>query len=164
MEDKLNSIDSSHIDESEASNSNNHGWQKVTYAKKQRKQPAKISESGRVVANGSAIHGGESVFTSLEKQAEERRRRIEAQKTAIFDDDDEAAKTRSAMRRSEDGSDGEIGGGGENGAVVEEKKKMKVKKVKKPKITVAEAAAKIDADDLASFLADISVSLYCDFD
>lgn len=152
MEDKLNLIDSSYIDESEASNSNNHGWQKVTYAKKNRKQKpdAKKSEPA-----GEKIGSGGSVFTSLEKQAEERRRRIEAQKAAIFDgDDDEAAKARSA-KKSDGESDGEVV---VNGAAVEEKKKVKVKKVKKPKITVAEAAAKIDADDLAAFLAEISVS------
>lgn len=33
-----------------------------------------------------------------------------------------------------------------------------MKNVKKSKISVAEAETKIDADDLASFLADISVS------
>ncbi|KAL1803428.1 hypothetical protein ACET3Z_032075 [Daucus carota] len=151
MEDKLSSIDSAHIDESEASNSSNHGWQKVTYAKKQRKQAAKKSEPA-----GEKVGSGGSVFTAVEKEAEERRRRIVARKAAIFDDDyDEAVKARSAARRSDEESDG---GGLENGAAVEEKKKVKVKKVKKPKISVAEAATKIDADDLASFLADISAS------
>ncbi|KAL8157585.1 uncharacterized protein LOC141674535 [Apium graveolens] len=152
MEDKVNSIDSTHIDESEASNSNNHGWQKVTYAKKHRKQKPDAKKSE---AAGEKIRSGGSVFTSLEKQAEERRRRIEAQKAAIFDGDDgEAVKGRSA-KKSDGESDGEVV---VNGAAVEEKKKVKVKKVKKPKITVAEAAANIDADDLAAFLADISVS------
>lgn len=157
MEDKLSSFDSSHIDEAEATN--NHGWQKVTYAKKQRKQPAKKSDSGNIVSNGSAFHGGDSVFTSLEKQSEERRRRIEAQKAAIDYDD---APIRSSKHRSDDDddeSDGEVGKGVQNGVVVAEKK-PKVKKQKKPKVTIAEAAAKIDADDLAAFLADISVSYF----
>ncbi|XP_017236060.1 uncharacterized protein LOC108209586 [Daucus carota subsp. sativus] len=155
MEDKLSSFDSSHIDEAEATN--NHGWQKVTYAKKQRKQPAKKPDSGNIVSNGSAFHGGDSVFTSLEKQSEERRRRIEAQKAAIDYDD---APVRSSKHRSDDDddeSDGDVGKGVQNGVAVAEKK-PKVKKQKKPKVTIAEAAAKIDADDLAAFLADISAS------
>ena len=103
MEDKLSSIDSAHIDESEASNSNNHGWQKVTYAKKQRKQAAKKSEPA-----GEKVGSGGSVFTAVEKEAEERRRRIVARKAAIFDDDyDEAVKARSAARRWDEKSDGE---------------------------------------------------------
>ncbi|XP_022859083.1 uncharacterized protein LOC111379878, partial [Olea europaea var. sylvestris] len=40
----------------------------------------------------------------------------------------------------------------------EAKKKEKPKKVKKPKVTVAEAAAKIDAADLAAFLSNVLVS------
>lgn len=156
MENKLNSFDSNHIDDAEATN--NHGWQKVTYAKKQRKQSAKKPDSGKIVSNGSAVHGGDSVFTTLEKQSEERRRRIEAQKAAIDSDD---APVRSLKHRSDvddDDSESEVGKGVQNGVHVEEKK-PKVKKVKKPKVTIAEAAAKIDADDLAAFLADITVSL-----
>lgn len=155
MEDKINSFDSNHIDETEATN--NHGWQKVTYAKKQRKQPAKKPDSDKIVSNGSAFHGGDTVFTSLEKQSEERRRRIEAQKAAIDYDD---APVRSSKHRSDDDddSDDEVGNGVQNGVAVVESIKLKAKKQKKPKVTIAEAAAKIDADDLAAFLADISVS------
>ncbi|KAL8112272.1 uncharacterized protein LOC141666994 [Apium graveolens] len=154
MEGKLNSFDSNQIEEAEA---NNHGWQKVTYAKKHKKQSAKKPDSGRIVSNGSAVHGGDGVFTTLEKQSEERRRRIEAQRAAIDSDD---APVRSVKQRSDvddDDSDGEVGKGVQNGVQAEEKK-PKVKKVKKPKVTIAEAAAKIDADDLAAFLADISAS------
>ena len=45
----------------------------------------------------------------------------------------------------------------QNGSGVDSKK-VKVKKPKKPKVTVAEAASKIDLDDLRAFLADITVS------
>lgn len=128
---------------------NNHGWQKVTYAKKHRKVPAKHSDSGE---NGSVIHSNDDVFTSLEKTSEERRRRIEAQRAAAMLDEDRPVKS------AKDRSDGdEIGGGAvENGGVVEEKKEKKEKKVK---VTIAEAASRIDADDLAAFLADVSVRL-----
>ncbi|KAG9146163.1 hypothetical protein Leryth_007877, partial [Lithospermum erythrorhizon] len=47
--------------------------------------------------------------------------------------------------------------GGKRGGVVEVKKE-KVKKVKKAKVTVVEAAAKIDADDLGGFLNEITAS------
>ncbi|KAE8673171.1 hypothetical protein F3Y22_tig00111810pilonHSYRG00257 [Hibiscus syriacus] len=58
------------------------------------------------------------------------------------------------MFDSEDDSD--TNAAGENGAV--EINKMKQKKPKKPKVTVAEAALKIDAGDLSAFLIDITTS------
>ena len=45
----------------------------------------------------------------------------------------------------------------QNGSGVDSKK-VKVKKPKKPKVTVVEAALKIYLDDLRDFLADITVS------
>uniref|UniRef100_A0A2N9EF61 Uncharacterized protein n=1 Tax=Fagus sylvatica TaxID=28930 RepID=A0A2N9EF61_FAGSY len=45
----------------------------------------------------------------------------------------------------------------------EESKKVKAKKPKKPKVTVSDAAAKIDADDLSAFLADITLELIKSF-
>uniref|UniRef100_A0A2N9G200 Major facilitator superfamily (MFS) profile domain-containing protein n=1 Tax=Fagus sylvatica TaxID=28930 RepID=A0A2N9G200_FAGSY len=57
----------------------------------------------------------------------------------------------------DDSSDGEGDCVAENGKA-EESKKVKAKKPKKPKVTVSDAAAKIDADDLSAFLADITAS------
>ncbi|CAL5423404.1 unnamed protein product [Camellia sinensis] len=57
----------------------------------------------------------------------------------------------------EDGADIEAASGVDNGGA--EAKKTKVKKPKKPKVTVAEASAKIDASDLAAFLADITAKM-----
>ncbi|KAK9115250.1 hypothetical protein Syun_022047 [Stephania yunnanensis] len=148
-----------------------HGWKKVVYQKRQRKNPSSKSESasdlGRLGQNGG--FGGKSdVFRSVEEQAEERRRRIvEAQKKAeeaAAAEEDEAVLRRRQRRRSEDemdGSDGDGGGevsgsGAENGAA--EAKKLKEKKPKKPRVTVPEAAMRIDSPDLAAFLLDISGS------
>ena len=50
----------------------------------------------------------------------------------------------------------------ENGKA-EESKKVKAKKPKKPKVTVSDATAKIDANDLSAFLADITVSFAFQF-
>ena len=146
-----------------------HGWQKVTYAKRQRKtkpSPAAASDSlangnSKVAANGS-LAGGDNVFRSLEQQSEDRRRRIlEAQRAAANVVDDAAtAPARSKVRSYDDDdvdedSDAEIAA--ENGKA-EETKKVKPKKQKKPKVTVAEAAAKIDPNHLSAFLAEITVS------
>ncbi|CAN1311594.1 Transmembrane protein 214-A [Linum perenne] len=115
-----------------------HGWQKVTYAKKHRKQkPGKINGTVAVGEKGN-------VFRSLEEQSEERRRRIlEAERSAIA-----ASTANAAAGRSRDRSDDDD----------DEYDKVKQKKPKKPKITVSEAAAKIDESDLAAFLLDISAS------
>lgn len=156
MEDKSIPFESSH---SASNTDNNHGWQKVTYLKKQKKKQQKPSDSGKVITNGPAIPGADNVFKSLEKQSDERRKRIAAQTAAMYAVGD--APVRSALKHRSDDEDedsdaeGAIGGA-ENG-VAGEKKKEKVKKPKKPKVTVAEAAAKIDAADLEVFLADITV-------
>ncbi|KAG8366737.1 hypothetical protein BUALT_Bualt17G0110500 [Buddleja alternifolia] len=74
---------------------NNHGWQKVTYVKKQRKNQANKtpsdSSSRNVAPNGSGfVSDKNSVFKGLEKHAEERRRKLESQRAAaIYDDDDD---------------------------------------------------------------------------
>uniref|UniRef100_A0A7N0UAI4 Transmembrane protein n=1 Tax=Kalanchoe fedtschenkoi TaxID=63787 RepID=A0A7N0UAI4_KALFE len=142
-----------------------HGWQTVTYPKRQRKiVSAKPAESGKSRANGALVGEGErqDVFRSLEEQSEVRRRRIsEAQKEAIAAAaSDSAAGAARSNRRSdsegdEDSEDGDGKGVG-NGDV--KTKKAKVKKEKKPKVTVAEAAAKIDASELSAFLVDVTGS------
>lgn len=123
------------------------GWKTVTYAKKQRKAPVKPKKAQ---ANGSA---GNMVFGSLKKQAEEHRQLLEAQRAAAIEAEDDGL-TRLRVR-DDDNSDADVAVV-ENGSGVE--KKATAKKEKKPKVTVAEAAGKIVADDLASFLAKIMVS------
>ncbi|KAI3744378.1 hypothetical protein L1987_57457 [Smallanthus sonchifolius] len=138
----------------EEDNNNNHGWQKVTYAKKRKNQVPPPPP----LANGSTVASNSSVFTAIEKKSEERRKIIEAQRLAI---DDPAPPVRSSKKKNysdyED-SDEEVV---ENSAAVTDDvdlKKKKPKKVKKPKVTIAEAAAKIDADELASFLLDVTTT------
>lgn len=152
---------------SEVHNNNNanvdHGWQKVTYAKRQRKtKPGADPSNALVAANGGAGSSGEknNVFRNLEQQAEERHLRIIGARQAALS----AAASESAPARSKHRSDDEYDedsdadvAAAENGKA-EEPKKPKQKKPKKPKITVAEAAAKLDATDLSAFLIDISVS------
>lgn len=144
------------------SSNNDHGWQKVTYAKRQRKNKAadSINNHNRLVP-GATISGGDSVFRSVEKEAEERgRRRLEAQRAAAAANADAigVVPARSKLR-----SDDEYGEDSDDEAVPQnakaaEEKKSKPKKPKKPKVTVAEAAAKIDANDLSAQLIDFSVS------
>lgn len=182
MEEKHVAFESNTNEEQENNNNNNptiahgnsngssgggdHGWQKVTYAKRQRKiKPSatssdSVSNRNKLVGNG-AVDGADNVFRSLEQQSEDRRRRIlEAQRTAAANDVASAvsAAVRSKHRSDyDDDEDSETEAVVENGKV-EEEKKVKQKKPKKPKVTVAEAAAKIDANDLSAFLVDISVS------
>ncbi|XP_050232496.1 uncharacterized protein LOC126681132 [Mercurialis annua] len=134
-----------------------HGWQKVVYPKRQRKQQ-KPAES---VAGVGKVNGTDkaNVFKSLEQQSEERRRRIvESQLAANADEED--APVRSKQRRSDDDDDEDDSDDAEGAKGTEkgEEKKIKQKKPKKPKVTVAEAAAKIDASDLEAFGAEISGS------
>ncbi|XP_076946388.1 uncharacterized protein LOC143617864 [Bidens hawaiensis] len=132
---------------------NTHGWQKVTYAKKQRKAPANKQAPTKVTsaANGSVT---ESVFTAIEKKAEERRKAIEAERSAMYDPVVVVNSTAKRNGYSDyDESDEEVGEA--NGGVVAVEKKVKAKKVK---VTVQEEAVKIDAADLASYLSDVTAS------
>ncbi|KAG6599904.1 uncharacterized protein LOC111447592 [Cucurbita moschata] len=136
-----------------------HGWQKVTYAKRQRKtsKPSADAVSGKIVANGT-VPAGDNVFRSLEQKSQERRRRIvEAQKASAIDADEDAP-VRSKIRSDDEDGDDSDREGVENEKPNEEAKKLKQKKPKKPKISVAEAAAKIDVNDLLAFLTDVSGS------
>lgn len=141
----------------EVTTGNDHGWQKVTYAKRQRKAKPNSSDSAsnRIVSNG-AVPGADNVFRSLEQQSAIRRLQIlEAQRSAVAVDADFDAPVRS--KNEFDSSDEENERVVENGKA-EEAKKVKPKKPKKPKVSVSDAAAKIDADDLSAFLANISES------
>lgn len=140
-------------------NNNDHGWQKVTYAKRQRKTAkpsAAAANLNKSVANGT-LTGADNVFLSLEQDSADRRRRIlEAQRSAAVDSD-VVSRSKHRINDDDDSSDGEGERVAENGKA-EESKKVKAKKPKKPKVTVSDAAAKIDADDLSAFLADITAS------
>nr|APR64430.1 hypothetical protein [Populus tomentosa] len=145
------------------SNANDHGWQKVTYPKRQRKQRSAADSAANnslPIANDS--NKPNNVFRSLELQSEDRRRKIlESQSAAA--DAAAAVDTRSRSKhhyRSDDDKedyDSDDAGVSKENAKAEEKK-VKQKKPTKPKVTVADAAAKIDAADLAAFLSDISGS------
>ncbi|XP_047341613.1 transmembrane protein 214-like [Impatiens glandulifera] len=156
MEDKYEANNFDENDVNIVQNDNNHGWQKVTYAKRQRKQPIKQLDSGKVLSNGSVVTGGvDNIFQSLEKESEERRRRLEAQRVAIALGSEVQVKSKGRSDDEDDDSDTDAADGANKAA---DEKKVKQKKLKKPKVTVAEAAAKIDAADLAAFLIDISGS------
>ncbi|KAL6577574.1 hypothetical protein OROMI_009902 [Orobanche minor] len=141
---------------------NSHGWQKVTYAKKQRKNQNKkaSSELSRVLPNGSGILSeNNSVFKGLEKHAEERRRKLEAQRASAINEDDDEIQGRPRKNRGGDEDDDYLTSDVDvKNNAAEINKKEKPKKVKKPKVTVAEAADKIDADDLTAYLSNISES------
>lgn len=129
-------------------------WQTVSYQKKNKKQSGKSKQGGdEFSSNWNDGDNSGDVFRSIEQHAEERRKRIvESQKLY------EAASGESSVviDKGEQDSDAEDGAVAENDGVVE--KKSKPKKVKKPKVTVAEAAAKIDNSDLVVYLVDISAS------
>ncbi|XP_043696361.1 uncharacterized protein LOC122646821 [Telopea speciosissima] len=162
MDEKHLSLESAFHDDNENNASNsNHGWQKVTYAKRQRNSSAKNTDAGADLGkfriNGSAGGDKSNVFQSLEQKAEERRRALEAQKATA------AAAAAAAVPRSKhhydddgDDSDVEVSGGVENGTA--EVKKPKQKKPKKPKVTVADAASNIDASHLNAYLIDVTAS------
>lgn len=134
-----------------------HGWQKVTYAKRQRR-PQNAADLERHRANGLLLAGDRPhVFASVEQKAQERRRALEAE--AAAEAGAGAFRSRAAAAPVSDDDDDDSGaeaphGGPENG---EAAKKGKQKKPRKPKVTVQEAAAKIDAVDLGAFLVDVSV-------
>ncbi|XP_057970475.1 uncharacterized protein LOC131159515 [Malania oleifera] len=132
----------------------NSGWQTVTYSKRNRKRSEKPPEVLADRPNGGTAGDSNGVFWAIEQQSEERRRRAEeAKKAAVVEP---VARSKQDSDGDEDDSEGEASGDVDNGGA--EVKKPKAKKPKKPKVTVGEAAAKIDPDGLAFFLAEISES------
>ncbi|KAL3631402.1 hypothetical protein CASFOL_024386 [Castilleja foliolosa] len=129
-----------------------YGWQKITYVKQRKNQAKKASDpSGFALANGSGIGADKnSVFKGLELHAEVRRRKLEAQQSAsaLYGDDDET-QVRSRKNDGEDDEDNYGSSDAKENKPAEANKKDKQKKVKKPKVTVVEAAAKIDIYDLS---------------
>ncbi|GMJ04453.1 hypothetical protein like AT1G23170 [Hibiscus trionum] len=139
-----------------------HGWQKVSYPKRQRKTKNKTNadNGGGALPNETSRS---SVFRSVEQQAEERRSRIlEAQRAygasvVVIEDNVNAKQKKSGLDDSGDDVDSDQDGVKSDGKPDDEEKKAKQKKTKKPKVTVAEAAAKIDSYDLSVYLAELSV-------
>lgn len=171
--DPIESADYNGFETSNGNSHSDHGWKKVVYPKRHRKQkPADQAanggvSSGKAVPNGNQAKG-DNVFRSLEEQAEDRRRRILAAKMAAadVDDDDESSGAARSKRRSNgygdegydfDDTDDEIAARNEN-LKAEETKKPKPKKEKKPKVSLPEAASKIDPSNLEAFLVEASVS------
>jgi len=133
-----------------------HGWQTVSYPKRNRKQaqqPPRATAPDLVLqANGKAAAG---VFDAVERRSQERHRALQQQlasRAADLDDSRIAAATGAAYSDDEDSD--EAAAPRQEGEV----KKPKKPKVKKPKVTVAEAAALIDAENLAAHLVEISVT------
>ena len=162
MEENYAPFDSVSAESNGVSHSADHGWQKVTYAKKHKKKDAKgiNGTDSRANSNKLNINGNDVVFRSLELHSEDRRRRIlEARNAADADFDDAQVRSKQRSRNYDDDDEDneDVDRSAENGKA-EEVKKVKQKKPKVPKVTVAEAAAKIDAADLESFLVDISAS------
>ncbi|XP_066305842.1 uncharacterized protein [Miscanthus floridulus] len=129
-----------------------HGWQTVSYPKRNRKQaPRATAPDLALQANGKAA----GVFDAVEKRSQERHLALQQQlasRAADLDDARIAAATGGAYSDDEDSD--EAAAPRQEGEV----KKPKKPKVKKPKVTVAEAAALIDAENLAAHLVEISAS------
>ncbi|OVA01699.1 Protein of unknown function DUF2359 [Macleaya cordata] len=138
-------------------NNKDHGWQKVVYPKRQRKSSStKPSDSTNDLRPNGVPTNKSNVFRSVEQHADDRRRRVaEAQKAAAAAAAEPVIRSKHHSDDDENDSDVEVSGGAENGTV---EKKPKQKKPKKPKVTVADAASKIDASDLAAFLVGVSAS------
>lgn len=142
-----------------ASTAATHGWQKVSYPKRQRRQQQTVPPSGVHRLNVSPHPEQPNVFASVEKKALDRRHAIEsAADAAVLANGSRPSIALTASDEDEESSGTEIGRGVGQDNGMEGEKKIKQKKPKKPKITVQEAAVKINDADLATFLADVSAS------
>ncbi|KAG2320950.1 hypothetical protein Bca4012_056031 [Brassica carinata] len=159
----MDQIESVEYNGFETTNGTDHGWKKVVYPKRNRKQKPSDQTTTKTAANGTSgasSNGGDNVFRSLEEKAEDRHRRILAAKKAA-DDSDDSDPARSKRRSNGYGDEGygfDDSDGEKENSKAEVAKKPKVKKEKKPKVTLAEAADKIDASNLEAFLLEASES------
>lgn len=127
------------------------GWQTVKYPKRHRKTSNKLPESFYDYQKFQPNGEKPDVFRSIEQHSEERlRRALEAQKVEPL------GESKQRSDEEDDDSDADLSGNADNAET--RAKKLKQKKPKKPKITVSEAASKIDASNLESFLVEASVS------
>ncbi|CAI5494587.1 unnamed protein product [Closterium sp. Naga37s-1] len=142
------------VDEPRVVQSENHGWQKVTNVKKQRRQEQKESKKPSTAGKSAGGKGsiGQSVFSSLEDESKQRRARIEARAAAA-----EAAE-REAERAEYDADDDDDDDEEREAKAPAAAEPKKPKKPKKPKVTVLEAATAIKVDELSAFLIEISDS------
>ncbi|XP_024542580.1 uncharacterized protein LOC112350486 [Selaginella moellendorffii] len=144
-----------------------HGWHKVTNPKKQRLRERKLKAEGGGGGEGGAGLGQDGknsskAFEALEKEAEARTERRKSRKAAWSASVAAAAIPAANGVHHPHGSDDE-----EQGSDVESKNAAvggsanggeKKKKAKKPKVSIADAAAAIDPVDLADYLATLSAS------
>ncbi|CAJ1970843.1 unnamed protein product [Sphenostylis stenocarpa] len=140
-----------------AAKNNTNEWQTVSYQKRNRNNKTSSSKQPLADDNFSADHSSD-VFSSVQRHSEERRRRLLKSQISAAAAAEDAAPSRS-KRHSDDEDDGDVeleAGAVQNGS--SDVKKPKLKKPKKPKVTVAEAASRISADELDSFLAEITAS------
>lgn len=125
------------------------GWQTVSYPKRHRK--------GAAIAKPNAIPDHDAapdVFRSVEQQAEERRRAAETRRRAAAAAEEYGAGAAVVSNEESGGEGWDAAGEAEGEAGV---KVLKPKKAKKPGVTVAEAAAKIDASNLAAHLLELTI-------
>ncbi|KAL8137599.1 hypothetical protein V2J09_003600, partial [Rumex salicifolius] len=132
------------------------GWKMVKTKSYRRNSSAFITPEFARSTGASivTVDASSGVFRSLEREAEERRRRVvEAQRDAF----EIAARIRVGTSRNVEVDDDEAGNGDLVEAASESAADRKGKTRKKMgKVTVSEAAEKIDADHLAAFLVDTS--------
>ncbi|CAI6011898.1 unnamed protein product [Closterium sp. NIES-65] len=142
------------VEEPRVVQSENHGWQKVTNVKKQRRQEQKDSKKPSAAGKSAGGKGsiGQSVFSSLEDESKQRRARIEARAAAA------AAAEREAERAEYDADDDDDDDEEREAKAPAAAEPKKPKKPKKPKVTVLEAATAIKVDELSAFLVEISES------
>ncbi|KAK4765842.1 hypothetical protein SAY87_007484 [Trapa incisa] len=138
-------------------NKENSGWKTVSYPKRHKKQLKAQQDISRsdLYPNGVASVNSH-VFRSVELHAEERRQKVLEAQAAALSIGGVSVHAGRSKQHSDDENDSDAEAPAENGG--EEVKKVKLKKPKKPKITVTEAAEKIDPAGLSAFLADITVS------
>ena len=141
---------------SSSSSSSDHGWQKVTYPKRQRKTASSKVETSDPLSDLRSGAEKLSVFASVEKKALERRRALEI---AARPGETVIPVGKKVARRRWGDSD-EDSSESDEVVVKDEVKKVKEKKVKKPKMTVQEAGSSISSEDLATFLVDIGVYFF----
>jgi hypothetical protein len=136
---------------SAAAQQGSDGWQTVSYPKRNRRQAQPAHPAPDLALNDAGGKAG--VFDAVEKRSQERHRALQQQlaSRAAYLDDPRVAVA--AVSDDED-SDGPAAPRQEDDAA----KRPKKPKVKKPKVTVAEAAALIDSDNLAAHLVEISVT------
>ncbi|KAK7276245.1 hypothetical protein RIF29_17382 [Crotalaria pallida] len=134
-------------------NKKNDEWQTVSYQKRNRKQNSKQPIAGENYSGDLAANSPADVFRAVEQHSEERRRKLKEAQIAATAASENSAPGRSKLHSDDDDDEDDDNN---DAAVRNDVKKVKQKKPKKPKVTVAEAASRINADELSAFLAEIT--------